>query len=131
MAHLRGLRHRLLVFLIVLTGSFAGAPLAAQESGRSAADSLLAAPQNFEGRYVRNEAVYTFSAKPALAALAEAMPEAALPLLIDCLDSEAPSRVTLEAAPLPLGQVCYELLRLLAYHEAVGAQGGLRTGRVI
>src|SRR3546814_15058636 len=51
------------------------------------------------------------------------MPESDLPILVACIDDPRPARATLDGAPVTLGVVCYQALRLVAYVEATGWPG--------
>src|SRR3546814_19245300 len=53
------------------------------------------------------------------------MPESDLPILVACIDDPRPARATLDGAPVTLGVVCYQALRLVAYVEAPGWPGHL------
>jgi len=43
--------------------------------------------------------------------------DSAVAQLVGCLDIVAPSRVSLEGRPVPIGVVCYQALRHFAYYE--------------
>ncbi|NIA71521.1 hypothetical protein HBA54_23295 [Pelagibius litoralis] len=46
-------------------------------------------------------------------------------MLVHCLDADTPAKVSLAGKPVPLGQLCYELLTLIAYHEPIDSQGDI------
>jgi hypothetical protein len=48
--------------------------------------------------------------------------------LVECLDASQPARATFRGAPVPLGAMCYEALRMTAYHEATDERGDVVPG---
>lgn len=105
------------LFLVLALAAGAAAPL------RAAAleEALLA----FEGRFTWDAArqEYVFSDRPGLAALLEPVREAHLATLVACIDDPRPARTLLDGAPVPLGVLCYQAMRLVAYVEAADWPG--------
>jgi hypothetical protein len=52
-------------------------------------------------------------------------PERLVAALVECLDDPRPSSVTLDGRRVPLGMVCFEGLRQLAYYEPSSADGDI------
>ena len=98
--------------LAVALGAGAAAPLRAA----SLEEALLA----FDGRFAWDAArqAHVFSDRPGLAALLEPAREDHLATLIACIDDPRRARALLDGAPVPLGVLCYQALRLVAYVEA-------------
>jgi len=99
---------------------------AGQTEAPPISNPLIAALHQAEGHYRwdGSHGRHVFSDKTALGALAEdADPDRDLPVLVGCLDIDRPARVTLAGRPVSLGQLCYELLGLIAYHEPVDRYG--------
>lgn len=83
-------------------------------------ERLEAALIGFEGRFEWDPARrdHVFSDRPGLAALLEPAPEARLADLAACIDDPRPARATLDGAAVPLGALCLQAIRLVAYVEA-------------
>lgn len=116
------LRGRALFWLLALS-TLAGC---AGQTEAPISNPLIAALDQAEGHYRWDDSQgrYVLSDKPALGALAErADPERDLAALVHCLDIDTPTRVTLTGRAVSLGQLCYELLGLIAYHEPVDRYG--------
>lgn len=116
MTHCRLIVALAAVAIVLATGAAAGGG-----PGRAIEEALLAA----EGRFIWEDARqdYIFSDRSGLFELLSPMPESDLPILVACIDDPRPARATLDGAPVTLGVVCYQALRLVAYVEATGWPG--------
>lgn len=101
--------------LVVATG------IAAPADAGELEEALLAVEGRFEWHAERQD--FIFSDRPRLAGLLEPEPEQWLATLVDCIDDERQAGATLGGAPVNLGVMCYQALRLVAYVEAADWAG--------
>jgi hypothetical protein len=87
---------------------------------------LRVLPGSFEARAV-SEVVRFRGETTLLVAIADFGHEA-VKRLVDCLDDAEPARATFRGDAVPVGAMCYEALRMTAYHEATDERGDVVTG---
>jgi hypothetical protein len=89
-----------------------------------AVPSLKDALAGVDGAYTVAATGYDYSARGELERiLANNEPREIVPVLVDCMDDQAPSRSTLEGQPVSVGMVCYEALTQLVYYEPTAPNG--------
>ena len=119
-----GLFSVLLAFVLLTFGCSLGGAPALTRSSQALPKALLA----LEGTYVRETASgdYVFTAKHDLERILEPVkPDERVRILVDCLDDQTPSRVTLDRKPVALGVLCYQGLSQTAYYEPSDTKGDL------
>jgi len=127
-----------LVFLIVaplLGCAVEPAGGEAVQEGRSALESHSAPADTLDrlierlktvgGTFTRAGAEHDFRFDGSLEVVRalSAFGDSAVARLVECMDREEPTTTTLQGRPVPLGAMCFDALRRIAYYEATDAEG--------
>lgn len=90
-------------------------------------DQLIAELRNVSGSFTRQGAGHDYRFDGSLdvvRALAE-HGDSAVSRLVECMDREDPTQATLNGRSVPLGALCFDALRRIAYYEATDDQGDI------
>lgn len=88
--------------------------------------ALVAVDGKFDWRSDLNR--YIFTAPEQIETIvAAATPNIAVPILVDCIDNQAPSHATLNGVAVAVGMVCYQALSQTASHEETAPNGDIAS----
>jgi hypothetical protein len=94
---------------------------------RASIQVLRSSLAQLTGTYEWNDELrrYVFSNAAGIEALVREAADATVRELVECLDDEAASKVTLQGRAVPVGVVCYQALTQLVYYEPTGPSGDI------